>query len=149
MLNEVRFIGRIANDLELITYDDDQKRCTFSLAIETVYSTDFPRITVFGKKANNLVKYNKKGDLIFIDGYISTKKVEKNGEVKFYENIVANNISYLNHKKSQEDQKAENPEPENLKDVFENTNRHQDETEKTTTYEKQKANGFQDEDLPF
>lgn len=151
MLNEIRFIGRIANDLELITYDDDQKRCTFSLAIETAYSTDFPRITVFGKKATNLVKYNNKGDLIFVDGYISIKKIEKNGEVKFYENIVANNISYLNHKKSKEDQNAENPDTENLKDVFENSDKKQDESEreKISTYEKQKANGFQDEDLPF
>lgn len=151
MLNEIKFIGRIANDLELITYDDDQKRCTFTLAIETAYSTDFPRITVFGKKASNLVKYNNKGDLIFVDGYISTKKVDKNGEVKFYENVVANNISYLNHKKSKEDQNAESPDTANLKDVFENSNEKQNETEpeKTPTYERQKANGFQNKDLPF
>lgn len=149
MLNEIKFIGRITNNLELITYDDDQKRCTFSLAVETAYSTDFPRITVFGKKATNLVKYNNKGDLIFVDAYISTKKVEKNGEVKFYENIVANNISYLNHKKSTEDENAENPDTENLNDVYENKNDKQDETQKTQAFEKQKAKGFQDDDLPF
>lgn len=143
MLNEVRFIGRIANDLELITSENNIDRCTFSLAVETAYSTDFPRITVFGKKAKNLVKYNNKGDLIFVDGYISTKKVEKE-EVKYYENIVANHISYLSHKKSKEDQK----------DVFENSeekeeNKDESEPEKTLNYEKQKATGFQDEDLPF
>lgn len=149
MLNEIRFLGRIANNLELITYDDGQKRCTFSLAVETAYSTDFPRITVFAKKATNLVKYNNKGDLIFVDAYISTKKVEKNGEVKFYENIVANNITYLNHKKSTEDESAENPDTEKLKDVYENNNGKQDETQKTQAFEKQKAKGFQDDDLPF
>lgn len=149
MLNEVKFIGRIANDLEIISYDDDQKRCSFTLAVETIYSTDFPRITVFGKKAENLVKYNSKGDQLLVEGYISTKKVEKNGDVKFYENIIANNIGYLNHKKSSEDKKAESPDTDNLKDVFENNQTDNNETQKTATYERQKANGFEDTDLPY
>lgn len=148
MLNEVKLIGRIANDLELISYDDDQTRCTFSLAVETAYGTDFPRVTVFGKKASNLVKYNNKGDLIYVDAYISTKKTEKNGQVKFYENIVANSISYLNHKKSNEDAEAETVKTESLNEVFENSNQ-QSEEQSTVTFEKQKANGFENEDLPF
>ncbi|HCX2122100.1 single-stranded DNA-binding protein [Staphylococcus aureus] len=148
MLNEVKLIGRIANDLELISYGDDQTRCTFSLAVETAYGTDFPRVTVFGKKASNLVKYNNKGDLIYVDAFISTKKTEKNGQVKFYENIVANSISYLNHKKSNEDAEAETVKTESLKEVFENSNQ-QSEDQSTVTFERQKAKGFENEDLPY
>lgn len=153
MINNVFLLGRIAHDLNYTVDENDLERCTFKIAVNSYSNlTNYPTVTVFGKDAKNLVKYNSKGDLIHVTGYISTKRKEKeNGEYQYFENIIAQNIKYLSFK--DDDTKIE-------KDKHNNTD-YQKESKKdlnlestiisssNTNNNQQKAKGFENEDLPF
>ncbi|GAB5815208.1 hypothetical protein JMUB7540_28100 [Staphylococcus aureus] len=69
-----------------------RQRCNFTLAVNNAYGTDFLNITAFDKTAENLVKYNQKGDMVYVEGYVSTNKKSVNGVDKYYMNLVAGRI---------------------------------------------------------
>ncbi|GAB5863258.1 hypothetical protein JMUB7532_27430 [Staphylococcus aureus] len=48
------------------------------------------------------MKYNQKGDMVYVEGYVSTNKKSVNGVDKYYMNLVAGRIVYLSNKKVEE-----------------------------------------------
>lgn len=147
MLNEFKFIGRIARDLELTTKENMQARCNFILAVNNAYGTDFLNITAFDKTAENLVKYNQKGDMVYVEGYVSTNKKSVDGVDKYYMNLIANRIVYLSNKKVEESENEIGHDKENLDDLTFDDKQNTEVNENNTTF--QKAKGFVTEDLPF
>ncbi|HGO2391670.1 TPA: single-stranded DNA-binding protein [Staphylococcus aureus] len=147
MLNEFKFIGRIARDLELTTKENMQARCNFTLAVNNAYGTDFLNITAFDKTAENLVKYNQKGDMVYVEGYVSTNKKSVNGVDKYYMNLVAGRIVYLSNKKIEESENELEHSTDNLDNLTFDDKQHTEVNENNTTF--QKAKGFVTEDLPF
>lgn len=74
-MNRVNLVGRIANDLELRFTPNGKAVCQFSLAVKKPYKVkegekdvDFFRIVAWGKAAENLAQYNKKGYYLAVDG---------------------------------------------------------------------------------
>ena len=71
MANSILLTGRITKDLELKQAGQVSK-CDFVLAVDREYAkegqqkTDFINITVFGKTAENLCKYQAKGSKILV-----------------------------------------------------------------------------------
>ncbi|MCA9496798.1 MAG: single-stranded DNA-binding protein [Nanoarchaeota archaeon] len=80
MLNKVHLIGNLGNDPELKEFESGQKVATFSLATiekwknkqsgEVETKTTWHNIVVWGKVAETVHKYLKKGNKIYIDGKI-------------------------------------------------------------------------------
>ena len=77
------------------------KIANFSLAIDR-YSkseekqTDFPRITVFGKQAENAEKYLKKGQLVCVEASVRTGQfTNKDGEKVYTTDFIADKVEYL------------------------------------------------------
>ena len=76
--NSVRLIGNLGKDPESMTTKSDTMITTFSLATnesyvkngEKITETQWHRCTAFGKKAENLKKYAKKGTQMAVDGQI-------------------------------------------------------------------------------
>jgi len=105
-MNKVFFIGRLTKDPVLgESADGKSKYCNFSLAIDRFKGsgereTDFPNITVFGKSAENLVKYTEKGNQVAVEGSFRTSKYEKDGKIQYRDNIIANRVEFLSWKKS-------------------------------------------------
>ena len=100
-MNKAIIIGRIANDLQLVNTTNNYKKCEFSIAVDRVGTdkTDFLTIVVWNKLAENLVKYQKKGSLISVDGSNRVDKyVNENGENRYKHYILANNIQFLGTK---------------------------------------------------
>ena len=71
-MNSVVLIGRLTRDPELrYTSGSQMAVATFTIAIDRPVraggekQTDFPRVTVFGKQAENCEKYLAKGRLAF------------------------------------------------------------------------------------
>lgn len=150
MINNVFLLGRIAHDLEYTVDDNDLARCKFKLAVERYKGNiDYPTITVFGESAKNLVKYNNKGELLHISGYINTnRRKQDDGSYKYYENIVADKIKYLSPKSSDDNEEIEsykneedNSSKQDVSEVFNNNPQNND--------SKEKAVGFKDKPLPF
>ena len=76
-MNRVILIGRPTKDPELRYIPENQTAvATFTLAVDRPFSkdkqADFPRITVFGKPAENCERFLKKGKLVGIEGRIQT-----------------------------------------------------------------------------
>lgn len=89
-MNNVVLIGRLTKDPELrYTSNNQMAVATFTLAINRPVKqgqekqADFPRITVFGKQAENCEKYLVKGRLVAIQGRIQTGSYQNKMETPF------------------------------------------------------------------
>ncbi|MCI8284303.1 MAG: single-stranded DNA-binding protein [Firmicutes bacterium] len=107
-MNVVVLIGRLARDPELRYIPESQMAvCTFTLAIDRFASgerkTDWPRITVFGKQAENCAKFLTKGRQAAVEGRIQTGSYQnKNGDTVYTTEIVANRVEFIGSKNDAE-----------------------------------------------
>lgn len=107
MYNKITLIGRISNDLELRYTNSNKPNCRFNLAVNRNYTnvegereTDFITCRVWGKQAENLVEYQKKGSLILIEGQLTVSNYEDaEGNRKIAYEVMTNNVQYLEKKK--------------------------------------------------
>ncbi|GKT33812.1 putative multi-domain containing protein, partial [Aduncisulcus paluster] len=91
---------------------DGQTVARFSLAIDKVLSSekkeayeregkptaDFPRIVAWGRRADMVSKYLKKGDQVGISGSVATGSYSKEDGTKVYTtSIVVSNIKFMNN----------------------------------------------------
>ena len=101
-MNSVQLIGRLTRDPEVRYSGDNMAIATFSIAIDRppkrdgTKETDFPRITVFGRQAENCEKYLVKGRLVGIEGRIQTGSyTNRNGDKVYTTDVVANRVEFL------------------------------------------------------
>lgn len=101
-MNSVALIGRLTRDPEIRYTGDQMAIATFSIAIDRpprrdgTRETDFPRITVFGRQAENCEKYLKKGRMVGVTGRIQTGSyTNKNGDKVYTTDIVADRVEFL------------------------------------------------------
>lgn len=103
-MNNINLIGRITKDLELRQTTSGQAVCEFSLAVNRTRQegVDFINVTVWGKQAENLTKYQGKGSLIAVSGSLRVDKYEnKEGEKRNKTYVLANSIEYLGARTSE------------------------------------------------
>ncbi len=101
-MNSVVLIGRLTRDPEIRYTGEQMAVASFSVAIDRPQrndrekQTDFPRITVFGKQAENCEKYLKKGRLVGIEGRLQTGSyTNKEGQKVYTTDVVANRVEFL------------------------------------------------------
>lgn len=101
-MNNVTLIGRLTRDPEVRYTNTQMAVCNFTIAVDRVpdkngnRQADFPRIVVFGKQAENLERYQKKGRLIAVEGRLQTSSYDKPDGTRVYTTeVVANRIEYL------------------------------------------------------
>lgn len=96
-------IGRLTRDPE-VRYISESQTCvaTFSVAIDRPTGagkekkTDFPRITVFGRQAENCERFLAKGRLVGIQGSIQTGSYkDKDGKTVYTTDVVASRVEFL------------------------------------------------------
>ena len=105
-MNKVMLIGRITHDLDLRYTPSGTAVLQFNIAINRPkdengeQKVDFPTIVVWGKQAENLNKYQKKGSQIGIIGRIQTRNYDNNEGKKVYvTEVIAENVEFLESKK--------------------------------------------------
>ena len=105
-MNKVMLIGRITHDLDLRYTPSGTAVLQFNIAINRPkdengeQKADFPTIVVWGKQAENLNRYQKKGSQIGIVGRIQTRNYDNNEGKKVYvTEVIAENIEFLESKK--------------------------------------------------
>lgn len=101
-MNSVVLIGRLTRDPELRYTTSQMAVATFSLAIDRPVragkerETDFPRITVFGKQAENCEKYLAKGRMAAVQGRLQTGSyTNKDGAKVYTTDVVADRVEFL------------------------------------------------------
>jgi single-strand DNA-binding protein len=101
-MNQVILIGRLTRDPE-VRYTGDQMAITsFTVAIDRPVradrekQADFPRVTVFGKQAENCEKYLAKGRMVAVQGRIQTGSYKnKEGATVYTTDVVADRVEFI------------------------------------------------------
>ena len=123
-MNQVILIGRLARDPEVRYISGNQTAvANFPLAVDRFTKqgeekkADFPRITVFGRQAENCERFLEKGRKVAIQGRIQTGSYkDKNGQTVYTTDVVADRVEFLEFKESAPGQGAE-AAPEREPDV--------------------------------
>ena len=117
-MNNVILIGRLTKDPE-VRYNNDLTIATFTLAIDRQTKgkekqTDFPRITVFGKQAENCDKFLAKGRLVGVQGRLQTGSYkDKDGKTVYTTDVNADRVEFLEWG----EKKVEEPDFQQLDDT--------------------------------
>ena len=110
MLNTVTLMGRLTADVDLRSIErkkqDDLLVGSFTVAVDRDYltkdkerETDFIRCKVFGKTADFIDDYFKKGSMICITGRIQTGKYEnKDGDTVYTSDVVVDSAYFTGEK---------------------------------------------------
>ena len=103
-INKALLFGNLTRDPELRAMPSGMNVCSFGLATNRVYrdrdgkkqeQTDFHNIVVFGRQADTVAQYLKKGSSVFIEGRIQNRSWEgKDGEKKYRTEIVAERVQF-------------------------------------------------------
>lgn len=105
-MNKAILIGRLTRDPELRTTPTGRNVCQFSVAVNRTYTNangdreaDFINCVVWDKQAENLARYQKKGNQIAVEGRIQTRNYDdSNGRKVYVTEVLASNISFLDAK---------------------------------------------------
>ena len=88
-MNSVNLIGRLTRDPEVRYTNDQMAIANFTLAIDRpprkdgTKETDFPRVIVFGRMAENCQRFLSKGRLVGVEGKLQTDNyINKNGSTQ-------------------------------------------------------------------
>lgn len=104
-------VGRLTKDPERIETSDKKVLCKFAIATNENYTdgdgnkaVSYHTIIVWNKTAENCLKYLSKGSLVSIVGRINYRNYEDtNGARKYVTEIIAEDVSFLGSKKSEND----------------------------------------------
>lgn len=104
-INKVILVGRLGADPEVKSVGQAQTVARLSLATSETWldksgqkqeRTEWHRIVVWGKQAENCGKHLSKGRQIYVEGRLQTRSWEdQQGQKKYTTEIVANTIQYL------------------------------------------------------
>ncbi len=104
-LNKAVLIGNLTRDPELKAIPSGNKVCTFSLATNRTYKdaqgqrqekTDYHNIVVWGKTAENVAQYMKKGSQILVEGRMETRSWDDaaTNTKKYRTEIIADTVQF-------------------------------------------------------
>ena len=118
-MNKVIIIGRNTKDIELRQTPSGVSAIEFSIAVKRTfknangeYESDFFDCIAFSKLAETISRYVKKGDQVGIEGRLQKRNyTNKDGKKVYVTEIVAENVEFLQSKKSDEP-KFEEIDPE-------------------------------------
>lgn len=97
-LNRVELLGHLGKDAETRYMQDGTPVTSLNVATtrslkrggDWVEETDWHRVTLWGREG--VLPYLTKGAKVFVEGRLSHRKVEKDGETKFYTEVVASDL---------------------------------------------------------
>ena len=103
-LNKAFIIGNLTRDPELKALPSGSKVCTFSVATNRVFKdkegkrqevAEFHNIVVFGRIAETVAQYMKKGSQVLVEGRIQNRSWDKPDGTKAYRTeIVADAVQF-------------------------------------------------------
>lgn len=102
-INKVFLFGNLTRDPELRALPSGVNVCNFSVATNRVYrdrdgkkqeQADFHNVVVFGRQADIVSQYLKKGRSVFIEGRMQTRSWEKDGQKQYRTEVIADRVQF-------------------------------------------------------
>ena len=118
-VNKVIIIGNLGRDPEL-KQTGGGSICRLNIATARTWKnkqdqkqeeTEWHRVTVFGKQAENCAKYLAKGRACYVEGRLKTSSYEKDGVKKYTTEIIANTVQFLGGKEDRGNGSDRRPAP--------------------------------------
>jgi single-strand DNA-binding protein len=108
--NSVRLIGHLGDDPKVRKLDSGKTVANFSIATNEIYrdqkgekqsETTWHRLVAWGKQAEVIESYVKKGSEIAVEGKLTNRSWEdKNGEKQYMTEILVNEVLLLDKRKN-------------------------------------------------
>lgn len=118
-MNSVNLIGNLTKDPELrySTGANQTAVCNFTIALNrgkdrdgNDRGADFPRVTVFGRMAENCDRYLAKGRKVAIQGHIHTDSYQdRDGSTIYTTDVIADRVEFLGGGQNQQESR---PQPQ-------------------------------------
>jgi single-strand DNA-binding protein len=102
-LNKALLYGNLTRDPELRALPSGMNVVNFSIATNRTFKdrdgkkqeqTDFHNIVVFGRQADTVNQYLKKGSSVFVEGRMQTRSWEKEGQKMYRTEVVADRVQF-------------------------------------------------------
>jgi single-strand DNA-binding protein len=130
-LNKVQLIGKLGRDPELKYMPNSTAVVNFSLATSRKWKdkdgqkqekTDWHRLSAFGKLAEIIGQWLKKGSLAYFEGRLQTREYEKDGQKHYVTEIIVSEMEMLGGGKREETERTGDvqdtpPEPSDASDL--------------------------------
>ena len=104
-INKVFVAGNVTRDPELKSLPSGQKVVNFSVASNRYWkdattgarkeAAEFHNIVMFGRQAEVIAQYIKKGSGIFVEGRLQTRSWEQDGQKKYRTEIIADKFEFV------------------------------------------------------
>lgn len=103
-MNRVILVGNLGSKPELKQLQGGSAVANFSVATNKKWTdkdgqiqnkTEWHRIVVWGKVAENCAKYLDKGRMVLVEGELQTRQWEKDGQKHYTTEINAQNVQFL------------------------------------------------------
>ncbi len=108
MLNKVMIIGLLGRDPELRYSQSGMPMASLNVATDESYTdregnkvdrTEWHRVSVFQKTAENCANYLAKGSLVFVEGSLQTRKwQDQQGQDRYTTEIKAQRVQFLDRR---------------------------------------------------
>lgn len=104
-LNKAIVIGNLTRDPELRSLPSGIKVCSFSIATNRVWkdkngarqeAADYHNVVVFGRQAETVSQYMRKGNSILVEGRMQTRSWDdkESGQKKYRTEIIADRVQF-------------------------------------------------------
>ena len=151
-INKAFLYGNLTRDPELRKLPSGIAVTTFSIATNRVWndkngarqeSTDYHNIVVFGRQAETVHQYMRKGSGVFVEGRMQTRSWDSDGVKKYRTEIVADRVQFgprTSGTGSSSESASANSSSKDAKD---------DKEESVPTIEYPDDDGINPDDIPF
>ena len=111
MVNKVILIGRLGKDPEIVYANSGTAIAKVALATsekrkdqsgQYVEKTEWHNLVMFGKLADVVGQYLKKGSQAYFEGRLETEKWEKDGVTRYTTKVIVNQMEMLGSREGQE-----------------------------------------------
>lgn len=109
-MNQALFIGNLVRDPETSTTQSGNQRTIFTLAVNRAHTdadgnrqADFIRCTSYGKTAELVSKYLRKGRKAAVEASVRTGSYEKDGRTVYTTDFIVNRVEFISSQGSSND----------------------------------------------
>jgi single-strand DNA-binding protein len=121
MINKVTLIGHLGKDPEIRHFENGGSVARLTVATSDSYKdkdgnwqnqTEWHNVTAWRALAESAEKYLKKGNLVFVEGKLSTRKyTDSNGVEKYATEVIANTLRSLERREKSDGNYNQAPLP--------------------------------------
>lgn len=110
MLNKVMVIGRLGKNPEIRYTNEGKAVCSFSVATTEYWrdkqgqkqeKTEWVNVVAWERLADQAQSYLSKGSILYVEGKLSTKSWEQEGQKKYKTEVIASQFRFLDSRQSE------------------------------------------------